>query len=272
MKRMWRTLTVVMLLAATTLGQTALIVPGDNLVVEGVPQIPATLADEVRRYTEFRSASLSGWHPTRREILISTRFGDTAQVHHVKMPGGDRTQLTFFPERVAGASFRPKTGEYFVFSKDIGGSEFFQLFRQDVATGNVTMLTDGKSRNTGGVWSNAGDRAVYGSTRRNGKDNDLYIINPADPQTNRLLLQVEGGGWGAAEWSPDDKQILVEEFISANESYIWLADAATGEKTLFTPKGGAGKNRLRFFGLQQGRQGALRHDRQGLGVPAARLR
>jgi len=241
MKRMLRTLTAVLLLAATALGQTALIVPGDNLVVEGVPAIPATLAEEVRRYTEFRSAGFSGWHPTRREILISTRFGDTAQVHHVKMPGGARTQLTFFPERVAGASFKPKTGDYIVFSKDIGGNEFFQLFRQDLATGNVTMLTDGKSRNTGGVWSNAGDRAVYGSTRRNGKDNDLYIINPSDPKSDRLLMQLEGGGWGAADWSPDDKQILVEEFLSANESYIWLADAATGQKTLFTPKGGAEK-------------------------------
>src|SRR5918997_160681 len=241
MKRMLRTLTAVLLLAATALGQSALIMPGDNLVVEGVPPIPAALAEEVRRYTEFRSAGLAGWHPTRREILISTRFGDTNQVHHVKMPGGARTQLTFFPERVAGASFKPKTGDYIVFSKDIGGNEFFQLFRQDLATGNVTMLTDGKSRNTGGVWSNAGDRAVYGSTRRNGKDNDLYVINPSDPKTDRLLLQLEGGGWGAADWSPDDRQILVEEFISANESYIWIADAATGQKTLFTPKGGAEK-------------------------------
>jgi dipeptidyl aminopeptidase/acylaminoacyl peptidase len=230
-----------LLLCATAFGQGGVITPGDNLVVEGVPKIPSTLAEEVRRYTEFRSAGLAGWHPTRREMLISTRFGDTAQVHQVKFPGGARTQLTFFPERVAGASFRPKTGDYFIFGKDIGGNEFFQLFRQDVATGNVTMLTDGKSRNTGGVWSNAGDRIVYGSTRRSGADNDLYIINPSEPQSNRLLLEVTGGGWGAADWSPDDRQILVEEFISANESYIWLVDAATGAKTLFTPKGGAEK-------------------------------
>jgi dipeptidyl aminopeptidase/acylaminoacyl peptidase len=230
-----------LLLCATAFGQGGVIVPGDNLVVEGVPKIPSTLAEEVRRYTEFRSAGLAGWHPTRREMLISTRFGDTAQVHQVKMPGGARTQLTFFPERVAGASFRPKTGEYFIFNKDIGGSEFFQIFRQDVATGNVTMLTDGKSRNTGSVWSNTGDRIVYSSTRRSGADNDLYVINPSEPQSNRLLLEVTGGGWGAADWSPDDRQILVEEFISANESYIWLVDVATGAKTLFTPKGGAEK-------------------------------
>src|SRR4029079_10895887 len=69
--------------------------PGDNLVVEGVPPVPATLADDVWRYTEFRSAAFSSWHPTRREMLISTRFGNTNQAHLVKTPGGARTQMTF---------------------------------------------------------------------------------------------------------------------------------------------------------------------------------
>ena len=68
--------------------QTGEIVPGDNLMVEGIPKIPASLAEAVGRYTEFRAASLSSWHPTRREMLIATRFGDTQQVHLVKFPGG----------------------------------------------------------------------------------------------------------------------------------------------------------------------------------------
>jgi dipeptidyl aminopeptidase/acylaminoacyl peptidase len=217
------------------------IAPTDNLVVEGVPSIPASLVEDVRRYTEFRAAALSSWHPVKKEMLISTRFGDTAQVHRVKFPGGARTQLTFYPERVGGATYKPKTGDYFVFSKDIGGNEFFQLYRYDLADGNVTLLTDGKSRNTGGTWSNAGDRIVYTSTRRNGKDADQYVMNPSNPSTNRLLLQVDSGGWGTSDWSPDDKKILVGEFISANESYLWIVDAETGEKTLLTPKGGGEK-------------------------------
>src|SRR3954451_12393948 len=69
--------------------------PPDNLVAQGVPPIPASLVDQVGRYTDFRSAVFVDWHPTRREMLINTRFADTAQVHLVKMPGGARTQLTF---------------------------------------------------------------------------------------------------------------------------------------------------------------------------------
>ncbi|HYE16251.1 MAG TPA: prolyl oligopeptidase family serine peptidase, partial [Pyrinomonadaceae bacterium] len=232
-----------LLLASNVLGQGggATIVPGDNLVVEGVPAIPASLAEEVRRYTEFRSAGLAGWHPARREMLIGTRFGDTNQVHLVKTPGGARTQLTFFPDRAGAVGFRPKTGDYFVFNKDTGGNEFYQYYRYDVATGDVTLLTDGKSRNTSADWSNGGEWLAYSSTRRNGRDNDILLVNPARPDTTRVLAQNEGGGWGASDWSPDDKQLLVVEFLSANESYLWLIDAATGAKTLVTPKGGAEK-------------------------------
>ena len=227
--------------AGGTLAESAIIAPGDNLVVEGIPSIPATLADEVGRYTEFRSAGISSWHPSRREMLISTRFGETNQVHLLKMPGGARTQLTFSQERSGGALYRPKTGDSFVFNKDIGGNEFFQYYRYDLADGGITLLTDGKSRNTGWNWSNAGDRAVYNSTRRNGADNDLYLINPSDPKTDRMLLQLSGGGWGVADWSPDDRKLLLNEGVSANESYLWLVDLSTGEKTLLTPKGNVDK-------------------------------
>ncbi|MDQ3804579.1 MAG: prolyl oligopeptidase family serine peptidase [Acidobacteriota bacterium] len=222
----------------------AVIAPGDNLVVEGVPAIPAALAEDVRRYTEFRAATLAGWHPARREMLVGTRFGDTNQIHRVKFPGGARAQLTFFPERAGGGSYRPKTGDYFVFNRDTGGNEFFQYYRFDMATGDVTLLTDGKSRNTASVWSNGGEWLAYSSTRRNGKDSDIYVVNPARPDTTRLLLQVESGGWSASDWSPDDRRLLVTEFVSANESHLWIVDfdaqrAGAAAKTRLTPERGA---------------------------------
>lgn len=226
---------------AQTGAQTGVVVPGDNLVVEGVPKIPASIAETVNRYTEFRSASLSSWHPTKREMLIGTRFGDAPQLHHVKFPGGARTQLTFFADRVGGGSYQPKQGNYFIFAKDTGGGEFFQFYRYDLATGDVALLTDGASRNSGPQWSNSGDRIIYGSTRRNKKDVDLYIADPLNPQGTKLLAQHDSSGWGAADWSPDDRQVVVGEYLSANESYLWLYDVAGGEKTLLTPKGGAEK-------------------------------
>ncbi|BAU12176.1 hypothetical protein LEP3755_27050 [Leptolyngbya sp. NIES-3755] len=235
-------LAVLLITGFMTVAQAAdTITPGDNLVVEGIPPIPASLAQTVDRYTQFRSAGMLSWHPQRREMLITTRFGDVPQIHRVSTPLGSRQQMTFFPEPVFRAGYQPTKGDYFVFSKDIGGNEFNQLYRYDFASGDVTLLTDGKSRNSGGVWSNQGDRMIYNSTRRTGKDNDFYLIDPSNPKSDRLLAQVEGGGWGGMNWSPDDRQLLMMEFVSVNESYLWTLDTNSGEKKLITPKGGKEK-------------------------------
>jgi dipeptidyl aminopeptidase/acylaminoacyl peptidase len=209
----------------------------ENLVVDGIPAIPTGLPADVRRYTEARGTGLADWHPTRREMLISTRFGNTAQVHVVRMPLGARFQLTFFDEPVAGASYNPKDGSYFVFAKDVGGNEFTQLYRDDLATGRVTLLTDGgRSQNGGVTWSHAGDRIAYGSTRRNGADRDLYVMDPANPSSDQRVLEVSGGGWSVLDWSPDDRQLLVAQFLSVNQSFLWLVDVATGAKSPATPQ------------------------------------
>jgi dipeptidyl aminopeptidase/acylaminoacyl peptidase len=240
MKLLSRILAVLVLTAAA-FPQADQIAPNENLVAEGIPKIPTSLAETVERYTNFRAAVLDSWNPTKREMLIATRFADTYQVHTVRMPGGARTQLTFYPDRVAGALYPPTKDDFFVFSKDVGGGEFYQLYRYDVATGNVTLLTDGKSRNTDPVWNYSGDKLAYTSTRRTGNDLDLYAIDPANPKTDRLVAQLAGGGWQALDWSPDGKTILVSEGISAEESYLWIVDATSGDKTLITPKGGPAK-------------------------------
>lgn len=209
----------------------------ENLVLDGIPAIPQSLRASVVPYLESRAAVFRGWHPTRREMLITTRFADTAQLHLVRMPGGARRQLTFSSEPVGDASFRPGTGDCIVFSQDVGGGEFYQLYRYDVGDGQTTLLTDGKSRNTGMKWSHAGRLLAYTSTRRNGRDNDLYVVAPEKAETTRLVLPVEGGGWSVEDWSPDDSQWVVQEYLSINESRLYLVDVSKGSKELLTPVG-----------------------------------
>lgn len=216
--------------------QEAVVAPGENLVVDGIPPIPASLAETAGRYGENRSAFPSDWNPQRREMLIATRFADTYQIHLVTSPGGERQQLTFFREPVRGGKFHPNGGDYIVFSRDVGGGEWYQLFRYDLATRNSTLLTDGKSRNVLGPWSTGGDLIAYTSTRRTGRDTDLWVTNPADPKSDHLLTQLAGGGWEPQDWSPDDKKILLIEAISVNETYVWLVDTATGDKIALTPR------------------------------------
>ncbi|HYL86614.1 MAG TPA: S9 family peptidase [Candidatus Angelobacter sp.] len=241
MKRICTLLALVCLAALPALAQEAYIAPAENLVVDGVPKIPAALAETAGRYASFRTAGLADWHPTRHEMLIATRFAETPQLHLVAMPGGTRQQLTFYPDAVTNGKFHPNGGDYIVFSKDIGGGEWYQLYRYDMKTSDVTLLTDGKARNLMGPWSSGGDQIAYMSTRRTGKDTDLWLMNPVNSQTDRLLLQLTGGGWRPEDWSPDDKKILLLEELSINESYLWLVDTATGQKTELTPRNAAEK-------------------------------
>ena len=222
--------------ASVVFSQQPVVAPPESLVVEGVPAIPAATADMAGRYGAYRSAAVVDWHPTERSVLINTRFAETPQLHLVGMPGGERRQLTFFQDAVRLGRFHPNGGDYIVFSKDVGGGEWYQLYRYDMTTASITLLTDGKSRNTLGPWSAQGDEFAYTSTRRTGKDTDLWVMNPADSKSDHLLTQLSGGGWEPLDWSPDDSKILLLEEISINESYLWLVDTKTGEKTSFTPR------------------------------------
>lgn len=58
-------------------------VPGTNIITEGVPDVPDDLKDLAFRYFAGRSASFGAWAPSGGGVLVHTRFGDTAQVHHV---------------------------------------------------------------------------------------------------------------------------------------------------------------------------------------------
>jgi len=235
MKRLCRLLVLVWLAALPAAAQEGYVAPPESLVIDGVPKIPVALAETAGRYASFRSGSISDWHPVKHEMLISTRFAETPQLHLVAMPGGARQQLTFFVDSVSNGRFHPNGGDYIVFMKDIGGGEWYQLYRYEMKTGDTTLLTDGKSRNLMGPWSSDGDRIAYMSTRRTGKDTDLWVMNPADSKTDRLLTQLSGGGWQPEDWSPDDKKILLLEELSINESYLWLVDTATGQRTELTP-------------------------------------
>ncbi len=209
-----------------------------NRVTENVPEIPAELVERLARYQNTRGATVNGW-TAEGCLLVSTRFAETAQVHRVCEPMGMREQLTFYPEPVAGVVPAPKDAwrKGFVFGKDKGGDEFSQLYWFDDETRSITLLTDGKrSQNGGTVLNHDGSLMAYSSTARNGTDRDIWI---RDTKTGsaRLLLQ-EGGNWGASDFSPDGKTLLVGKYVSANESYPGEVDVASGKVTMFPVDGG----------------------------------
>jgi dipeptidyl aminopeptidase/acylaminoacyl peptidase len=228
---------VFLLVKGNLFAQSSGIPIAENLVVEGIPALPSNVITETKSYTESRGASFAAWHPLKKEMLISTRFGNSNQLHSVKMAGGDRKQITFFDEPISTAVFEPVKGSYFLFLKDIGGNEFSQIYRYDLSTNKTTLLTDGKRSQNGDIkWNNKGDKIAYGSTKRNGQDRDIYVLDPLDPASDKLVMENAGGNWKVIDWSADDTKLLIQEEISVNETRLYLFDIRTGTKIRSLPE------------------------------------
>jgi dipeptidyl aminopeptidase/acylaminoacyl peptidase len=220
------------------------------IIAENVPDVPLALADRVRPYLESRGAGFQGWDPNSRAVLIRTRFANVPQIHRVEMPMGARTQISFEAEPVYG-SYAPTRGDVLVVQKDKGGDEYFQLYT--LASGRLTLLTDGKSRNRINAWSNDGTLLGFSSTRRNGVDADLYIMDPRDPGSSRMVAQVNGGGWGITGFSPDKRTAYVFEYKSVQNLDTYRLDLESGQ---LTPIGDVSKD-VAYGPLQVAPDGAL---------------
>ena len=206
-------------------------VNNDNVVLENVPEVPDELRQSLNRFLNTRSAGFSDWTEEGQGLYVTTRFGDTYQLHRVDMPGGARHQLTFFDEPIGGVQRRPESSTL-SFTMDAGGNEVTQIFLLDPATGSHRMISDGEYRNRSASWSEDGEWMAFQSTRRNGAANDVWILDPDEPGSDRLVVESpDGTWWSPMDWSSDASQLLIANYVSATDSRIHLLDVGSGELT-----------------------------------------
>ncbi|MFY7853235.1 MAG: S9 family peptidase [Brevundimonas sp.] len=230
--RFARPLTLVLMLAmgaAPVLAQTA---PPERrqsgtLIYSGIPEIPEELRTDLQRYRNARSAGFQDWMEDG-SILISTRFGETAQLHRVAAPGADRTQLTFFAEPVSNATTIPGT-ESFAYQRDAGGAENFQTFVSSLNGGDVA-ITEPNTRNGGPVFSDDGRTVFWNRVERGQSDYDILAMTVGDPASRRVVFEGTGQ-FSPVDVSPDGGRVLLSQYISALDSRLWILDLATGRAT-----------------------------------------
>lgn len=198
-----------------------------------VPAIPAPVFERMRQYQDVRNAAFQGWSPDGVGMLIATRFGNTNQLHRVYSPGGRREQITFFAEPASGKILPGKADQDVLVVMSQGGNENDQLYWLDRSTATVTLLTDGKSRNVPGPVQEDGSLMVYGSNLRNGRDTDIYKADPRKPGTAKMILQVDGDFYNLNSLSPDGKRLLINHYVSINETHPAILSVETGEKAPF---------------------------------------
>jgi dipeptidyl aminopeptidase/acylaminoacyl peptidase len=217
-----------------------------SLVLRGAPTIPVELRQRVNRYLETRWAKLETLSDDGKHALVTTRFAQTAQAHLLSAPLGARKQLTFENEPVTSLSFVPGGGRSFVLSRDRGGDEQYQIYRHEPDSAETTLLTDGKSRHGPYVWSWDGTRIAYTSNARNGKDMDLYLGDGKSRAAGQLLLE-RSGHWYPIEFSRDGKRLLAAEYVSINDSRLYVIELASREVVRVTPEQPAASYRAARF-------------------------
>ena len=210
--------------------------PPTEMEFTNVPVVPIELSWNVGRYQNVRSVGVVDW--VGESLLISTRFGDTSQIHLVDSPLGMREQITFAQEPIGGALVPPLAEPTkIVYSKDVGGSESYQLFLMDLESRRSELLTDGKSRYTGVSFSHSGNKIAYTSTEINGRDTDLFVQESGGERF--VVQQGEGVGWSIEDWSPDDSKILISRYVSVVETELYEVDLSTLERTRLLEEHGA---------------------------------
>ncbi|RYG75076.1 hypothetical protein EON77_11580, partial [bacterium] len=205
-----------------------------SLILDGVPARDAALGRALARYLDARSANAVDWLADG-SLLVSTRFGESEQLHRVRVPMGAREQLTFEREPVRNAVPLARDADAFLYLKDEGGNENAQIFLQKVGAGPARLLTDGKSLHGEPVLSNDGKRVAFYGNARNGASYDIYVSELDREAPPRLAI---GGGDDAfyvQDWSMDDSKLLLLRYVSINESYLLTADIATGKLTQVEP-------------------------------------
>lgn len=202
------------------------------LRVENVPVTPSDVSERLRQYVNTRAAGFADWLPNGG-VLIATRFGDTNQLHRVDRPMGARTQLTFFEERIAGASVRPGTEEI-LFTRDVGGNENFGGYMLDQTTGSARQFTAPGSRNENFTWSDDGGQIAWSFVPANEPNYDIYITGPGSSDDRRKVLDGEGA-IGPLDFSSDGGRLLLQRYISIAESRLFVLDLASSALTQLTP-------------------------------------
>jgi dipeptidyl aminopeptidase/acylaminoacyl peptidase len=202
-----------------------------HIISDGIPSIPDSLSKQLKKYQNTRSASFQGWMADGSAMVILTRFADINQIHLVKHSGGARHQLTFRPEPVIFVSVCPDTSKRLIFFlQDSGGNEKFQIYQLNVDDRSVSLLTDGSSQHASLSWSNKGDLFAYTSTRRNGRDWDIYLGNTAAPEKSEMIFMANGY-WSVLDWSPDDHKLLLSKYVSSTESFFHVLDLSSRKLT-----------------------------------------
>lgn len=206
-----------------------------NLVIEGIPEVPADLRERLRQYQNTRSARFADWLPDSKSILIRTRFAETTQLHVVDTPMGMRRQVTFYDEPARGGDYAPPGGpKGFLFSKDTGGDENFQIYFYNDTENTARLVSTGKDRHQFSLWSRDGKKVAWTMSTADAAKRTVWVADADKPEGRKSVYEADGY-WLPVDWSHDGRRLLLLNYISITNSALHILDLKTGKTKQVNP-------------------------------------
>jgi dipeptidyl aminopeptidase/acylaminoacyl peptidase len=198
------------------------------LIFDGVPAGDPNLNLRISQYLVGRDASFLAWLPDN-SLLISTRFGDLAQVHRVLAPLGMREQLTWYADPISKVLTAPAgPAEGFAFLMEHHADGLPQLYYYSFAGHAARMLSSGTGRHGSPLWSPDGKQVVFTGNDRDGTTTDVYRSEIGTPGPPHLVVAGRDRPWFPLDWSNDGQKLLLWQPGTGDDSELFIADVNTG--------------------------------------------
>jgi len=198
------------------------------LIIDGVPAIDPALGARLTDYLEGRAAAFLAWLPDN-SVLVSTRFGDSPQVHRVIAPLGMREQLTWSADPITKVLAAPSgAADGFAFLKEHEADGLPQLYFYSFTTHGARMLSSGNGRHGSPLWSADGRHIVFTGNDRDGTTTDVYMSDVGAGTAPHLVVAGRDRPWTPVDWSADGQKLLLLQQGNNDESTLFIGDVTTG--------------------------------------------
>jgi dipeptidyl aminopeptidase/acylaminoacyl peptidase len=195
--------------------------------------------DLLTRLLEARSSVIADVAADGGELLVRCDDTGSMQVYRLPIQGGSLAQLTFLGEPVSAARYIAGTDDVVV-AVDRGGNENYQLWLVDVHGGEPRpLVVEENIKHDLGDVSRDGRLIAYSSTKRNGVDIDVHVLDRIEGTTRSVLE----GGWNRVEsFSPDGRWLTVVRLDGsfALSDDLLLVDLETAEVRTVVQRDGPG--------------------------------
>lgn len=189
---------------------------------------------DIVRYLMAEGATAAAPSPDGKQVAFRWSVSGEPQLWLVDATGGWPVQLTF-GTGITFFEWSPAGGQLLI-GRDTQGNERegFYLLSVDGRNEHLVLPLSDAFRQFG-TFSADGERILYASTERNGRDFDIYV---ADVASGKARLVYEGDfGFYPNAWQPGGNLVICSEVRGEDGNDVHLLDINSGEmKPLFQPE------------------------------------